>query len=200
MQPLHDPSYKPWLQCEELRLIEIINIARGAPIDDWPPDDEWVGRFFMLKRPCLRGKLPAVLVSPVRLSSVLLADLSVFLAEQPPHPKWNWLGELCEVWSEESGVALAGPPPRLASSANAVSAPNQKEPRKVGRPSTKREIEEAYKALRDADEVDYSAPQNAVFEKIRSKVGPGREGFGDEAIRRVIKPLFDGDKELRGTL
>ncbi len=73
-------------------------------------------------------------------------------------------------------------------------------PNKAGRPSTKREIEKAYKALSAAGEVDYNAPQNAVYEKIRSKVGPGREGFGDEAIRRVIKPLFSGDKELRGTL
>ena len=70
----------------------------------------------------------------------------------------------------------------------------------VGRPTNKKEIEEIYEALRDAGEIDYDARRNTLYEKIRNKAGRGRKGFGDEVIRRAIKPLFDRDKELRGNL
>ena len=94
----------------------------------------------------------------------------------------------------------AAPEAQTTQGSEPPSGGGRKEPRKVGRPSTKREIEEIYKALRDAGEVDYNAPKNAVYEKIRGKVKKGPEGFGNEAIRRAIKPLFDRDKKLIGNL
>ena len=121
--------------------------------------------------------------------------------------------ELCR-WCQRCGVKLpqsfeqappqkrqqATPEAQTTQGSEPPSGGGRKEPRKVGRPSTKREIEEIYKALRDAGEVDYNAPKNAVYEKIRGKVKKGPEGFGNEAIRRAIKALFDRDKKLSGNL
>lgn len=121
--------------------------------------------------------------------------------------------ELCR-WCQRCGVKLpqsfeqappqkrqqATPEAQTTQGSEPPSGGGRKEHRKVGRPSTKREIEKIYTALRDAGEVDYNAPKNAVYEKIRGKVEKGRGGFGNEAIRRAIKPLFDSEKKLRGHL
>ena len=77
--------------------------------------------------------------------------------------------------------------------------------RSAGRPTLGEEIKSAYEALRKADEIDFSAPKNRLYEPIRAKV---RERIGDpaaskglqsEAIRSVIGPLFDTDKATRNT-
>lgn len=67
--------------------------------------------------------------------------------------------------------------------------------KKVGRPSTRHEILAAYIDLRDNDkDVDYDAPLNRIYPKIRKKVGESRKGFGDEAIRTAITGRFQDDK------
>ena len=121
--------------------------------------------------------------------------------------------ELCR-WCQRCGVKLpqsfeqappqkrqqATPEAQTTQGSEPPSGGGRKEHLKVGRPSTKREIEERYEALRDAGEVDYNAPKKVVYEKIRGKVKKGRGGFGNEAIRRAIKPFFDRDKKLSGNL
>ncbi len=78
-------------------------------------------------------------------------------------------------------------------------------PRSLGRPTYKPEIEAAYKALRDAKEIDFDAPKNKLYEPIRKKVraykdDPSLEkGLQNEAIRKVIYPLFETDKSARPT-
>ena len=74
-----------------------------------------------------------------------------------------------------------------------------------GRPTLKTEIEAAYKALRDGAEIDFKAPKNRVYEPIREKVRGYKKdprlqrGLGDEAIRKVIHPLFEKDKSVHST-
>ena len=107
--PSHHENHQPvsHLARTRLELKKIINIARGAPINAWPPKEEWEIRFKMLKDAIEDRDLPAKLapLAP-RHSSVRLDDVWAFLEKQPPHPKWDWLHEFCEVWSKESGVAL----------------------------------------------------------------------------------------------
>ena len=72
----------------------------------------------------------------------------------------------------------------------------------VGRPTLKPEIEAAYQDLLDAGEIDFDAPKKRLYEPIREKVrgdksNPNLYGLGDEAIRKVISPLFDADKNKR---
>ncbi len=76
-------------------------------------------------------------------------------------------------------------------------------PRRTGRPTYKSEIAAAYRELLDAGEIDFNAPKTRLYEPIRKKVreykgDPSLEkGLRDEAIRKVIHPLFDGDKNER---
>lgn len=78
-------------------------------------------------------------------------------------------------------------------------------PHSPGRPTYRPEIEAAYKALRDAKEIDFDAPKNKLYEPIRKKVrahknDPSLEkGLQDEAIRKVIYQLFETDKSARPT-
>ncbi len=75
----------------------------------------------------------------------------------------------------------------------------------AGRPTLKTEIEAAYKELRDAEEIDFDAPKNKLYEPIRKKVrayknAPSLEkGLQNEAIRKVIYQLFETDKSARST-
>ena len=73
-------------------------------------------------------------------------------------------------------------------------------PRPSGRPSLGLEIEAAYKELRGTAEIDFDAPKKRLYEPIREKVREHKrdpslkKGLQDEAIRKVISPLFEVDK------
>ena len=74
---------------------------------------------------------------------------------------------------------------------------------KAGRPSLGPEIEAAYKELRAAGEIDFNGPKKWLYEPIRKKVqehedNPNlKKGLGDEALRKIIQPLFEADKNRR---
>ena len=53
-----DAQYDALFQRESLTLKEIINIARGAPLKDWPPPEPFLGLFRDLKHNIGRGELP----------------------------------------------------------------------------------------------------------------------------------------------
>ncbi len=84
-----------------------------------------------------------------------------------------------------------------------VSQPDDEAPKaKVGRPSHRKEIQEAYQELVKINEIDFDGPKTATYEPIRQKVrrvlrDKVTGGLGDEAIRVVIAPLFDHDKVAR---
>ena len=81
--------------------------------------------------------------------------------------------------------------------------PPDKQPGSKGRPTFKTEIEATYKELRDAGDINFGAPQNRLYEPIRQKIrayknDPSLEkGLQEEAIRKVISPLFEADKNKR---
>ena len=72
------------LRRESLELKWLINLARGAPDKDWPPDDEWTDIFRDLKDAIDRGELAAAVRGEVafKWSSVRLADLWPFVADR----------------------------------------------------------------------------------------------------------------------
>ena len=75
--------------------------------------------------------------------------------------------------------------------------------KKIGRPTLKDEIEAAYQGLREARQIDFDARINCLYEPIRKKVqeikdDPSlKKGLQNEAIRKVISPLFEADKNRR---
>ena len=75
--------------------------------------------------------------------------------------------------------------------------------RRAGRPSLGPEIEAAYKDLLAAGEIDFNGPKKWLYEPIRKKVrehenDPNlKKGLGDEALRKIIHPLFEADKNRR---
>ena len=92
MKPLHDPSYKPWLQRDRLELDVIMNIAEGVPIGAWPPKGKWWACFRMLKVDAIySGELPAIRAKPPKASSVALVDVLAFLATQQATFCWPTL-------------------------------------------------------------------------------------------------------------
>ena len=84
--------------------------------------------------------------------------------------------------------------------------PKKEQKRSPGRPTLKPKIEDTYRALKKADQIDFRATKTALCKKIREKIcrspggvyaGPNGQprGLGNEAIRRVITPLFESDQK-----
>ena len=98
--------------------------------------------------------------------------------------------------SVEEGVADG------SSSHSADNLPD-KQPSRVGRPTLDAEIKVAYQGLLEAGEINFDAPKARVYEPIRKKVQEREgapdllQGLGDEAIRKVIRKLFEEDKNKR---
>lgn len=73
----------------------------------------------------------------------------------------------------------------------------------LGRPTLEPEIKAAYKEICGAGDINFDAPKNRLYEPIREKVRKYKgdsclqRGLGKEAIRKVISPLFEADKEAR---
>ena len=73
---------------------------------------------------------------------------------------------------------------------------------KAGRPTRKGDIEAAYLHLLGAKRINFDAPKTRLYEPIRETIRGDKSnsnlyGLGDEAIRKVISPLFDADKNKR---
>lgn len=69
---------------------------------------------------------------------------------------------------------------------------------RVGRPTWRQEIEEAYAQLKSERKIDFAAPMKRLYEPIRKNVKSKNDlsdsrGLGNEVIRKVIRPLFDQD-------
>ena len=106
----------------------------------------------------------------------------------------------------DSGIdATASVEEGVADGSSSHSADNlpDKQPSRVGRPTLDAEIKVAYQELRDAGDINYDAPMNTLYEPIRKKIqahkgNPSlKKGLRDEAIRKVISPLFEEDKNKR---
>lgn len=98
------------LKREALKLKEIINHCRGAPLTDWPPDEEiWVRRSQDLKRgividdATVGGKINGEVW---RHSFIRLTDLWAFAMARPDRSHWDWLIEFCKSWAIALGVKL----------------------------------------------------------------------------------------------
>jgi len=106
--PQHSIDYNSWLKEPMLRLREIINIARGAPINDWSIRDEpdenganWASRFRTLKGYCERGILPH---TPKKGAEALYTEATIFLNETweflqlnvPQEQSVEWLRDFCK--------------------------------------------------------------------------------------------------------
>ncbi len=100
-----------WLRQESLELKRIINLARGAPVTDWPPDSEWGGIFRDLKHAIGRGELVAARHDLGRFDSVRLADLWPFLTkpERRDDARWEPLRDFCRRWGQVRRVSLPEP-------------------------------------------------------------------------------------------
>ena len=73
---------------------------------------------------------------------------------------------------------------------------------KAGRPTRKGDIEAAYLHLLGAKRINFDAPKTRLYEPIRETIRGDKSnsnlyGLGDEAIRKVISPLFEADKNRR---
>jgi hypothetical protein len=82
-----------------------------------------------------------------------------------------------------------------ASEARAIWKGGSEGKRSGGRPSCKNEIEAAFYALQD--KIDWEQPLTALYPLIREKITGFKrssKGLGSEAIRKVIRPLFDAHK------
>ena len=106
----------------------------------------------------------------------------------------------------DSGIdATASVEEGVADGSSSHSADNlpDKQPSRVGRPTLDAEIKVAYQELRDAGDINYDAPKIEFYELIREKVRGYKgdknlqRGLGNEAIRQVISPLFEADKNKR---
>ncbi len=108
------------LRQESLKLKWVINLARGAPLKDWPPPDTyWNGIFLDLKDATGRGELPArVHHTKERFSTVRLDDLWPFVKNRDD--RWQPLRDFCQRWftarGEEPPVSITpdGPNPTAA--------------------------------------------------------------------------------------
>ena len=78
--------------------------------------------------------------------------------------------------------------------------------RRPGRPTLVPEIGDAYRALKDVGKVNFNVPKTTLYKAIRKRICNCRNditidknghprGLGDEAIRRVITPLWEADLE-----
>ncbi len=96
-----------WLRRESLELKKIINLARGAAVTDWPPDQEWTEIFQDLKDAIDRGELPAAVrsKSASRRSSVRLLDLWPFVKDRDD--RWQPLRDFCQRWENARGISLS---------------------------------------------------------------------------------------------
>jgi hypothetical protein len=81
---------------------------------------------------------------------------------------------------------------------------NHKPPKKVGRPSVKQKIWDAYEILRDEDSIDFNKPQTHMYPQIRewlTKRFPkdiDRLGnLSDETIRLTLSDQFKANKKTK---
>ena len=169
----------PLFQQESLTLKEIMNLARGAPIKDWPPPPPFKGLFRDIKDAIGRGELPAARhPSRPKFDSVRLLDLSKFVYSRGE--RWQLIRDVCERWA--------------ISQSNTEDVPS----RKQGRPSRAEEIKAAYHILKSQRQINFSKPRSATYKKIRKMVyrsSGESKGLGDDTMRKIIAPLFDSDKE-----
>ena len=182
-QPKLTAQYDALFRRESLTLKQIINIARGAPIKDWPPPEPFLGLFNDLKDSVGRNETPAAR-HPLfeRFDTVRLPDLRKFLRARDRDKRWDPIRDVCERWAVDQEITKGAPS------------------RKLGRPSLAREIEAAYQDLKDTGKIDFSKPRTAVYKEIRAIVRGASgvvKGLGGETIRQVIGPLFDSDKEAK---
>ena len=118
--PTKPASSDHWLRRESLELKKIINLARGAPHKDWPPDQEWTAIFQDLKDAIDRGELPAAVRGKRAWmwSSVRLLDMWGFVVDRDS--RWQPLRDFCQRWfavrGEEPPVSITpeGPKPTAA--------------------------------------------------------------------------------------
>ena len=105
--PTKPASSDHWLRRESLELKKLINLARGAPVPNWPPDQEWTEIFQDLKDAIDRSELPAALRGPSawRRSSVRLLDLWSFVKDRDA--RWQPLRDFCQRWAKASGISLS---------------------------------------------------------------------------------------------
>ena len=89
-------------QQESLTLKEIINLASGSPITDWPPDKFFKGLFRDLKDAIGRNELLAARNTRERFSSVRLPELSKFMSSRGE--RWKSIRDVCDRWAIGQGM------------------------------------------------------------------------------------------------
>lgn len=107
--------------------------------------------------------------------------------------------ELVDFDFRKSTVALPGQPPILARVFPGRSAAT----RRPGRPSRRHEILSAYEHLTTNNVVSFEKPVATAIEQVRVEVkrrshSNSEKGLGNEAIRKVIGPRFESEKDRIG--
>ncbi len=91
---------------DALRLRVIINIARGANLQDWHLDQLWRGRVAIIEDAIFSDELRATLIPgdhDGRYTTVQLADLWEFLCSKSLLRSLDWLRDFCWNWAEVRG-------------------------------------------------------------------------------------------------
>jgi hypothetical protein len=118
----------------------------------------------------------------------------------PAQPsKWRTLlfdREACaRIWPQALNVNSLNS--RQMSEAEAVVHNIQPKANESGRPTERDNIAQAFFALKEADEIAWNQPMTRLYPAIRKKITGAVDasaGLGDEAIRKVVSPLFKAHK------
>jgi hypothetical protein len=116
-------------------------------------------------------------------------------------PKASRLEYLGLVWD---AVEVRAPEPAAAAATEIRESPRLKlgdDPprRERGRPTMKATVEKAFSEISD-EEIDFTKPMTCVYPKVRRRITGSTakaKGLGDEALRKVIRPLFEARKTSR---
>lgn len=109
MQPNNTSDYDSYFSRESLELKRLINIARGAPTGEWPPEDSfWLRLLEDLNFAILHDELDAVAHVKPRFHTVELLPLWGFLTKPKriDDTRWEQLRDACTRWAGVRGLTL----------------------------------------------------------------------------------------------
>ena len=103
------PNYEGYLRRESLELKYLINIARGAPVGDWPPEDpHWLRLLEDIEFAILNSEIDGVVRRKPRFHAVRLRPFWDWLIrpERMDDSRWDPLRDACRQWAEARGETL----------------------------------------------------------------------------------------------
>jgi hypothetical protein len=197
--------HNEWLSRDRLELKFIINIARGARLEDWEPayGGEWHRRFEDLKAVIDAEELAATLRGDFANKSAVikLSDLWQFFCDNRGSPSWQWLDGFCRRWSKVTGESL---PKAFGSGRSRKKSDDDIQREKYRRIEAEAKRRGAVFPLQDGDARKFGL----ALEKVMPPIGLGHDAIrrvltGDYppanklASRGIVKPFWNGQLSPR---